>query len=180
MSHTLQTQITLRLERMKALLNMSNVSIVLPETFNESQLTYADKWLNSLERKHLEAFNYLYNQPHTGEQFWNTMKTLGIYCKGGIFSNDEFAMSMKKVLDSFKRDVAKKVPTLFGGSTDEKPKQLENLRKKVKNKSSDTADAEPIEMPIKVKTKKVKNETSKTSRKSRKSNTKRDSKDVDP
>jgi hypothetical protein len=80
----------------------------------EEHYVEAEEWLDSLITDYIPQFEEIYNQPHTGEEFWRNVLSIGIP-EGQIMSDLKPCIEMRKLLKPFKKRMIHNIPILFGG-----------------------------------------------------------------
>lgn len=112
-----------KLKQLKPLLNLADHALKPPtKTAQLEDLEQAENWLDSLILDFIPEFDAVYLQPHTGEEFWQNVKVIGLASNHGLMSDLVPCIQMRRILNKFKRRVIKQIPILFGGVPHVTPK----------------------------------------------------------
>ena len=107
---------TAKILELQPLLDLSGFSLKQPDGSEQPEvLGEADDWLDELIKDFMPNFNEIHKLEHTGDEFWESVKTLGLQDEYGIMSDLQVCVDMRKILKKFRKRCVKNLPTLFGG-----------------------------------------------------------------
>ena len=109
-------KVTAKIQQLQPLLDLSGFALKYPDEEELAEvLGEADYWLEELINDFMPTFNEVYDLDHTGIEFWDNVKILGLQDDYGIMSDLQVCIDMRKILKKFRKRCIKNLPILFGG-----------------------------------------------------------------
>ena len=109
-------KVVAKIARLQPLLDLSGFSLKHPECEEFADvISEAEYWLDGLIQDFMPEFDEVYDLDHTGLEFWENVRILGLQDDYGIMSDIQVCIQMRKILAKFRRRCVKQLPVLFGG-----------------------------------------------------------------